>query len=244
MLSSPVAHGFALFLLVGLPLMAARNSRLEEHLEVIERARPALYFSAALTLLLVAGLTAIVAAWQGIAPADLGWRVEAPGLGVAVGAAVAAVGLLVAWLSGVLGRLAGLKESPLLRLLLPGDSRERRAFLVLAGIGAVCEEYVYRGFALHVLSDWTGQPWAAAGITAASFGLAHGYQRLNGIIRSAMLGMVLAAPVIWTGSLFPAILGHFWINAAMASGVSSWIMVEADEPAVADEPTSPSAEDE
>lgn len=231
MLSGPVARGFALVLLIGLPLMAARNSRLEEHLEAIERARPALYFSAALTLLLVAGLTAAVAAWQGIAPGDLGWRIEAPGLEVALGAAALAVGLLVAWLSGVFGRLAGLKESPLLRLLLPGDSRERRAFLVLAGVGAVCEEYVYRGFTLQVLADWTGQPWAAAGITALSFGLAHGYQRLNGIIRSAMLGMVLAVPVIWTGSLFPAILGHFWINAAMASGAASWILADSDEPA-------------
>jgi hypothetical protein len=31
MLSGAVARGFTLFLLVGLPLMAARNSRLEEH---------------------------------------------------------------------------------------------------------------------------------------------------------------------------------------------------------------------
>ena len=231
MLSGAVARGFALFLLIGLPLMAARNSRLEEHLEAIDRARPALYFSAALTLLLVAGLTAIVAAWQEIPAADLSWRVASPGLEVAVGVAALGIGLLVAWLSGRLGRLAGLKESPLLRLLLPANSRERRAFLLLAGIGAVCEEYVYRGFTLHVLSDWTGHAWAAAGITAVSFGLAHGYQRLNGIIRSTALGMVLAAPVIWTGSLFPAILGHFWINAAMASGAASWIMADVDDPA-------------
>ena len=230
MLSGAVARGFTLFLLVGLPLMAARNSRLEEHVEAIDAARPALYLSAALTLLLIAGLTAIVASWQAIAPDQLGWTVGAPAVELGWGLAATAAGLGIAWLSGLIGRRARLAESPLLRLLLPRTSTERRAFLVLAGIGAVCEEYIYRGFALHVLADWTGQAWGAAALTSISFGLAHGYQRVNGILRSVGLGMVLAAPVLWTGSLFPAILAHFWINAAMSSPASRWLL--ADVPAV------------
>lgn len=226
MLSGAVARGFTLFLLVGLPLMAARNSRLEEHVEAIDAARPALYLSAALTLLLIAGLTAMVAAWQAITPEQLGWTVGQPAVELGWGLAVAAAGLGIAWLSGLIGRRAGLEESPLLRLLLPRSSTERRAFLVLAGIGAVCEEYIYRGFALHVLADWTGQQWGAAALTSISFGLAHGYQRVNGILRSAGLGMVLAVPVLWTGSLFPAILAHFWINAAMSSPASRWLLAD------------------
>ena len=226
MLSGAVARGFTLFLLVGLPLMAARNSRLEEHVEAIEAARPALYLSAALTLLLIAGLTAIVAAWQAITPEQLGWTVSEPVVEIGWGLAATAAGLGIAWLSGLIGRRAGLEESPLLRLLLPRSGTERRAFLVLAGIGAVCEEYVYRGFALHVLADWTGQQWGAAALTSISFGLAHGYQRVNGILRSAGLGMVLAVPVLWTGSLFPAILAHFWINAAMSSPASRWLLAD------------------
>ena len=226
MLSGAVARGFTLFLLVGLPLMAARNSRLEEHVEAIDAARPALYLSAALTLLLIAGITAMVAAWQAITPEQLGWTVGQPAVELGWGLAAAAAGLGIAWLSGLIGRRAGLEESPLLRLLLPRSSTERRAFLVLAGIGAVCEEYIYRGFALHVLADWTGQQWGAAALTSISFGLAHGYQRVNGILRSAGLGMVLAVPVLWTGSLFPAILAHFWINAAMSSPASRWLLAD------------------
>jgi membrane protease YdiL (CAAX protease family) len=195
MLSGAVARGFTLFLLVGLPLMAARNSRLEEHV------------------------------------VELGW-----------GLAAAAAGLGIAWLSGLIGRRAGLEESPLLRLLLPRTITERRAFLLLAGIGAVCEEYIYRGFALHVLADWTGQQWGAAALTSISFGLAHGYQRVNGILRSAGLGMVLAVPILWTGSLFPAILAHFWINAAMSSPASRWLL--ADVRAVDVSPAGESAERE
>ncbi len=226
MLSSAVARGFTLFLLIGLPLMAARNSRLEEHVEAIDAARPALYLSAALTLLLIAGLTAIVAAWETISPEQLGWTVGEPAVALGWGLAATAAGLGIAWLSGLIGRRAGLEESPLLRLLIPRSSNERRAFLVLAGIGAVCEEYIYRGFALHVLADWTGQPWGAAALTSVSFGLAHGYQRVNGILRSAALGMVLAVPILWTGSLFPAILAHFWINAAMSSPASRWLLAD------------------
>ena len=95
----------------------------------------------------------------------------------------------------------------------------------------MCEEYVYRGFALQVLIDWTGQPWGAATLTSVSFGLAHGYQRVNGILRSAGLGMILAAPILWTGSLFPAILAHFWINAAMSSPASRWFLGPMGAPA-------------
>lgn len=229
MLSGSVARGFALFLLIGLPLMAARNARLEEHAHVIERARPALYLSAALTLLLIAGLAASVAAWQQITGEQLGWKVDAPTVELVWALGVTAAGLGVAGLSRLLGRVAGWKESPVLGLLLPGSGPERRAFLVMAGIGAVCEEYIYRGFVLHVLIDWTGQTWSAVAATALSFGLAHGYQRLNGVLRSTALGWLLALPVIWTGSLFPAILGHFWINAAMASPASRWLLADMAE---------------
>jgi len=230
MLSGAVARGFTVLLLVGLPLLAARNARLEEHVAVIQRARPALYLSAALTLLRVAGLTALVAFWQGIGAEELGWQIVRPKVELGWGIAATAAGLGVAWLGGRLGSLAGLSESPLLRALLPGNSAERRAFLVLAGIGAVCEEYAYRGFALHVLMDWMGQPWGPAALTSISFGLAHGYQRTNGILRSAALGLVLAAPVIVSGSLFPSILAHFWINAAMSSRASRWFLADAAEP--------------
>ena len=246
MLSGAIVRGFTLFLLIGLPLMAARNARLEEHIEVIDRARPALYLSAALTLLIVAGLTAIVATWQEIPPLQLGWTAGQPVLALSWGLAATGVGLGVAWLSGLMGRLAGLRESPLLRVLLPVTGAERRSFLVLAGIGAVCEEYVYRGFMMHVLIDWTGQAWSAAALTAVSFGLAHGYQRVNGIVRSSALGLVLAGPVVWTGSLFPSILAHFWINAAMASGAARWFLAdtkgEEEEGESSDRPGSGGAE--
>jgi membrane protease YdiL (CAAX protease family) len=70
-----------------------------------------------------------------------------------------------------------------------------------------------------VLSEPLG-PWPAALLTSASFGLSHGYQRALGVVRAGLLGLVLTLPVMWTGSLFPAIVAHFWINAAI--GVGAW----------------------
>ena len=39
-------------------------------------------------------------------------------------------------------------------------------------------------------------------------------------MRATLLGFLLAVPVVVTGSLFPAIVAHFWINAAI--GVGGW----------------------
>ena len=102
---------------------------------------------------------------------------------------------------------------------MPRSSREVRAFLVMVGIAAVGEEYLFRGFAWQVLSGPLGA-WPAALLTSVSFGLSHGYQRTIGVVRASVLGLLLTLPVMWTGSLFPAIVAHFWINAAI--GVGGW----------------------
>ena len=62
--------------------------------------------------------------------------------------------------------------------------------------------------------------WPAVALVSVSFGISHGYQRLIGVLRATLLGALLALPVVWTGSLFPAIVAHFWINAAI--GVGGW----------------------
>lgn len=217
---SPVVSGFALLLLVGLPILAARDARRGVELEAAAEHRRALYASVAFSLLLIALLTWGAAAWQGVDAAALGWRVPDVGAGLAWGAGTAAVGLVAMWAITTGMRVAGLEESPIARLLMPRDPSETWGFLLLSGVAAVCEEYVFRGFALQVVAGWTASPWLAAAVVSLSFGLAHGYQRLAGIVRAGALGMLLAAPTIWTESLFPAIVGHFWINAAV--GLGGW----------------------
>ena len=235
---TPIAIGFTLLLLIGLPLLASRQALGEEELRQIAASRPAVYLSAALSLGIIALVTLGVSLWQKMTPASLGWRVDDPVIALGLAIATTVVGLGIAWAVGRLGILAGLRESPVGRALLPEGGLERRWFVLIAALAAICEEYIYRGFLLYALWAWTGSPWLAAAITALSFGLAHGYQRLIGIARAGLLGFLLAIPVIFTGSIFAAIVAHFWINSAIGLGGWRWLMPEPDATHLAEDPES------
>jgi membrane protease YdiL (CAAX protease family) len=214
---------YAGLVLAGLPLVAWNDARRgvldEQQLEF----RRAIYGSVAFSLLLIAGITLAVTAWQDVEAALLGWRVSDATQGFTWGVGFTVAGLAVAWLVTHGARAVGLTEGALARLLMPRTAPEKRAFLVLSGVAAVCEEYVFRGFLLAVSTAWLDSPWLGAAVVSLSFGLSHGYQRLAGVIRAGTLGFTLALPVILTGSLFPAIVAHFWINAAIGLGGWRWL---------------------
>ncbi len=105
-------------------------------------------------------------------------------------------------------------ESDLVYLLLPSNRREKMwAVLFVAPTAAVCEEFLYRGYLMTQLSHWFGSvPWAW-GVSSIAFGLAHTYQRINGMVRASLLGALLAYPVVRLGSLYPSMAAHFLIDA-------------------------------
>lgn len=214
---SPITLGFALALVMGLPVLAARGGVPDEQVEEIAEARSAVYASAALSLMVLSAVAFAVALWQDVPAELLGWRVGAAGPAFAWAVAVAVGGLVLAWALVRLGGRLGFQESPLTLALMPRTAGEVRAFLVMVGIAAIGEEYLFRGFAWNVLAEPLGA-WPAALLTSVAFGLSHGYQRAVGIVRASLLGLLLTLPVMWTGSLFPAIVAHFWINAAIGMG--------------------------
>lgn len=222
-----VVLGFTLALIVGVPLLTVDAAELEGELTEPGRRR-AVYLSGTLSLVLLAGITYLVAAWRDVPAVELGWRVGPldTALAWALGATVArlASAAASAW---VFERL-GFKESRLALFLMPRTRGEKWLFLVLALAAGVCEEYVYRGMALHALVAWTENAGLAVGVTAVSFGLAHGYQRLAGVVRATILGALLAVPVLVTDSLFPAMIGHFWMNAVIGLGGWRWMLSGSD----------------
>ncbi len=240
---SPVAAAFALLLLIGLPVLAALDARREVDLTAAATHRRTLYLSVAMSLLFITLLTLGVAAWQGVPARTLGWTVQEPRTAIAWALGVAGAGLAVTWAITRAASLAGLEESPVALLLMPRDTSEKAGFLLLSGVAATCEEYVFRGFALWALTEWTGVPWLAAILVSLSFGFAHGYQKLAGVLRAGALGLLLAAPTIWTGSLFPAIVGHFWINAAVGLGGWRYLMEDPTEDEHGPSADEPSGED-
>lgn len=94
--------------------------------------------------------------------------------------------------------------------IFPQDNSERAAFLGLSATVAICEEFIYRGFAQHILENWPVD-YVAAGIfgSALLFALAHLYQGGRGLLSTFFVGVVFAGIRVWTGSLLPDILAHF-----------------------------------
>ncbi|TFV82992.1 CPBP family intramembrane metalloprotease [Blastococcus sp. CT_GayMR20] len=98
--------------------------------------------------------------------------------------------------------------------LLPRTAGERRLFTVVGVTAGVCEEWLYRGFFLAVVAALAGGlPTGALVLVAAvAFGLAHAYQGMAGIVTTGVLGGVMAAVYLQTGSLLLPVLLHAVID--------------------------------
>ena len=98
--------------------------------------------------------------------------------------------------------------------LLPRTPAERRLFTVVGITAGVCEEWLYRGFLLAVVSAVAGglATWALVAVAAVAFGLAHAYQGSVGVITTGVLGGIMAALYLATGSLLLPVLLHAAID--------------------------------
>src|SRR5688500_17317426 len=98
--------------------------------------------------------------------------------------------------------------------LLPRTPGERRLFTVVGITAGVCEEWLYRGFFLAVVAALAGGPPVAVLVVVAAlaFGLAHAYQGLVGIVTTGLLGGIMAAVYLQTGSLLLPVLLHAVID--------------------------------
>jgi membrane protease YdiL (CAAX protease family) len=91
--------------------------------------------------------------------------------------------------------------------LAPRTTGEQRLFAVLAVTAGVCEEFLYRGFALWYFTSLAGSV-AGFALTAVLFGLGHLYLGRMHVVRTAIVGAVFGLLVVGTGSLWVAIVLH------------------------------------
>jgi uncharacterized protein len=98
--------------------------------------------------------------------------------------------------------------------LLPRTAAERRLFTLVGVTAGVCEEWLYRGFFLAVVAALAGGPptGVLVLVAAVAFGLAHAYQGRAGIVTTGVLGGVMAAVYLDTGSLLLPVLLHALID--------------------------------
>jgi len=212
MFSTAVQCLFVAVLVVAVPVMSYSTARKPE---VRTLPRRALYVSATVSQWILVAIAIAVGLASRMHLRNLGFRGAAflPSLDWALGLTLASVaGLLLVILLERRGWWP--PESELVYLLLPETLEEKVwCVLLVAPTAGLCEEFLYRGFLLAVITGWTHSAWWGLVISSAAFGLAHTYQGFNGMARAALLGALLALPVVRLGTIYPSMASHFLIDA-------------------------------
>jgi membrane protease YdiL (CAAX protease family) len=164
--------------------------------------------------------------FQWLAVAVVAWRAWAHGysqeqLGLAMGdqariltASVfgAAAIAILQWLNlRRMGRLPASARGPLQAIaarIFPRSTVELLAFLALALTAGLCEEFLYRGFAMAVLTRLGSRGWVVILISSILFGLAHLYQGRGGFLSALVIGTVFGVARIAYDSLVPVMFWH------------------------------------
>ena len=171
-------------------------------------------------------LYASTIAFQWLAVVVVGWRVWAHeytarqlGLGFHGRSRLLLAGLVGAGVIGSLqwlnlrriGRIAPESRGAIEAIagrLLPQSAVELPPYLALAITAGLCEEFLYRGFAMAALTSAGIAPWLVVLVSSLLFGLAHSYQGRGGMAMTFVVGLLLGASRLAYNSLIPAIFWH------------------------------------
>ncbi len=167
---------------------------------------------------LFAGVLIGVAVYTGIPAEALGIAVSTDYLvtGLTVGVAVGVALYLANELGAASARRFGIDHSEELREMLAPESAGGWLvlFVVVLPIIALFEELLFRAALIGVLSaGFEISPWLLAVGSSIAFGFGHGIQGTAGVLVTGLLGFVLAAVFIYTGSLLVVVVAHYLINA-------------------------------
>jgi len=100
--------------------------------------------------------------------------------------------------------------------------------LVMAVLPAICEEIFFRGILQRIFIQISRRPWIGIIISAFLFSAFHG--QFFSFFPRLLLGILLGAVFWYSGSIWPAILGHFVNNAIQV------VMVYRDKSFIDQEP--------
>jgi membrane protease YdiL (CAAX protease family) len=112
------------------------------------------------------------------------------------------------------GRLQALAER-----ILPQSPKERAPFFALAVTAGICEEFLYRGFAMAALTRSELPTWGVVVISSMLFGAAHLYQGRGGLVGTILLGLLFAVARVIFGSLIPVMAWHTAVD--IVAGVAA-----------------------
>src|SRR5712664_2976012 len=110
--------------------------------------------------------------------------------------------------------------------ILPQSTVELLPYLALAITAGLCEEFLYRGFAMAVLAHVGLQAWAVVLLSSIFFGLAHSYQGRGGIVMTLLIGLILGTSRIAYDSLVPAIFWHSAVDVVAGTAGPRYLTVK------------------
>ncbi len=136
----------------------------------------------------------------------------AVGVGVATGLALAAVNTAT---GAIADAFDADPSGPLRELLAPDSCVGWIALLVVVlPIIAGFEELLFRAVLIGAFSvGFDLSPWLLAVVSSVAFAAGHGAQGWLGIVATGVLGFVLAAIFVLTGSLLVVAVAHYVVNA-------------------------------
>ncbi|HEU5060041.1 MAG TPA: CPBP family intramembrane glutamic endopeptidase [Kofleriaceae bacterium] len=146
------------------------------------------------------------------------------GLVVSVGAVAAALAFLLqqARACGTPEGIAALrKEIEPAAWFLPGDAADLRTFRALSLTAGICEEWLFRGYMLALVTPWLGLAGAIAATTLL-FAAAHFYQGAAGVVKTGLVGLFMGVLAWGTGSIWAPIVIHAlldWMQGDMIARV-------------------------
>ena len=129
---------------------------------------------------------------------------------VALVLTILGIGLLLAF--SFLRRKTGLRETEVVRQLMPVTNEEKLLFSGLSVCAGLGEEIAYRGYAMSTVIMAGGSAIFAAIVTSVAFGLTHSYQGVIGICRTGMFGLMMGLALLYTDSLWSLVLAHTLID--------------------------------
>jgi uncharacterized protein len=119
------------------------------------------------------------------------------------------------------GRMTGVVPDFMRKLaerVLPRTLVEFGPYAALAVTAGVCEEFLYRGFAMAALNRAGVFPWAVVLISSILFGLAHTYQGRSGVAGTTLMGLVFGVARVMMQSLGPVMVWHAVVD--LAAGIA------------------------
>jgi membrane protease YdiL (CAAX protease family) len=183
-------------------LMASRMRDAED----AERRKHARYARTLLVLWSMTALALYALGLHGESAADVG--LHAPDNPVWFGVGPFVVALLLGMSGAGRGDISE-TYARAIRRVVPRTAADWIWFVPVAATAGLCEEFLYRGYALTQIAAFTHSVTAGVLVSSIAFGLGHAYQGRIGMAGAAITGLLYSGLFLLSGSLVPCVMAHF-----------------------------------